>query len=430
MSQNRLNLDFSLQTREERTQYVQNFLAQYSRLKFSETELETLSNYILWGKNSEGQNGRQEGLDLETRHKTWDSKPVESLESLLEDPAFNEIDLQPLDAPRPRIPPTKFSRSRAQALANPTHLRELESLWRAIDETDYILTAYAGATPREELLTRIAPSARPALEARAKSLTPYSYLKLRHQLVQLRSSQFYYKDSFAPTIFPRKLEPTPAEDPPIFGADICVLPFGLKPTKSSDPTAPLWTPQFPLPTTLSDSNLRAVSSRLWTPTTHHKFSFDFRNESHLRALLPLIPRFRAESTLPQSLYSELRPFLDTFDFYVTDAQLSPIEFHVLTRKSAGAPNLLIRDEINQKYSKLYTDNYISVLFYKKIIPKIASAAALHRELLENCAFPENFKVCKDCGRVYLKDPRFFVKRARSSDGLSPRCKECEKLKRR
>lgn len=49
--------------------------------------------------------------------------------------------------------------------------------------------------------------------------------------------------------------------------------------------------------------------------------------------------------------------------------------------------------------------------------------------MENIFFPENFKTCKDCGRVFLRNELNFVRKSKSSDGFSPRCKECEKLLR-
>ena len=47
---NRLKLDFSLNSTVERTNFLNNYI---STLKFTpnETELETMANYILWGKD-------------------------------------------------------------------------------------------------------------------------------------------------------------------------------------------------------------------------------------------------------------------------------------------------------------------------------------------------------------------------------------------
>ena len=89
----------------------------------------------------------------------------------------------------------------------------------------------------------------------------------------------------------------------------------------------------------------------------------------------------------------------------------------------------IADFVNKKYGKKYRANYISTLYCKKCLGSIAQTAKRHREVLENVFFPENFKKCKDCGKVLLVDEENFVRRSRSNDGFSPRCKKCEKIKR-
>jgi hypothetical protein len=52
---NRLRLNFALETAEERLKFLDSYLP---TLKFTpnEHELETLSDYILWGKNDKGLN--------------------------------------------------------------------------------------------------------------------------------------------------------------------------------------------------------------------------------------------------------------------------------------------------------------------------------------------------------------------------------------
>ena len=87
-----------------------------------------------------------------------------------------------------------------------------------------------------------------------------------------------------------------------------------------------------------------------------------------------------------------------------------------------------RELIKEKYNHSYQLNYISTL-YCKTIDAIAETAAFHKTVCENLFFPENFKKCKDCGKSLLLTNRDWVKRARSRDGFSPRCKCCEKIKR-
>jgi hypothetical protein len=53
MKSNRLNLDFSLVTNEERAEFLEQYLLQPQFIKEppNEDELETMANYLLWGKN-------------------------------------------------------------------------------------------------------------------------------------------------------------------------------------------------------------------------------------------------------------------------------------------------------------------------------------------------------------------------------------------
>jgi RNase P subunit RPR2 len=92
-------------------------------------------------------------------------------------------------------------------------------------------------------------------------------------------------------------------------------------------------------------------------------------------------------------------------------------------------NADIASEINKKWNKTYTVNYISTIFRQRIIPRINAAAAYHVKLLENIYFEEEFKTCSSCGRVLLKDTENFTRRARSKDGFSGTCKVCEKASR-
>jgi len=88
------------------------------------------------------------------------------------------------------------------------------------------------------------------------------------------------------------------------------------------------------------------------------------------------------------------------------------------------PNLDISLYINKKYGTTYNDNYISTIFRKKILSTIAEAASYHKMIMENIFYPENFKRCKDCGRMLLRSPEFFMRQHKAPDGFSPRCKGC------
>ena len=62
----------------------------------TEDELATMADYLLWGKDDKGKNGKQNGLELKSKHGTWDDSPVDSLDQLMEQPMFNESALSAL----------------------------------------------------------------------------------------------------------------------------------------------------------------------------------------------------------------------------------------------------------------------------------------------------------------------------------------------
>lgn len=99
-SSNRLHLDFSLSTNEERAAFLNEYLQrpEFTKRPPTEDELETMGNYLLWGKDpTTGLNAKQAKIcDIATKYKTWDADTVESLDGLIEQPTFNEASLQPL----------------------------------------------------------------------------------------------------------------------------------------------------------------------------------------------------------------------------------------------------------------------------------------------------------------------------------------------
>lgn len=95
---NRLKLNFALTTQSERKAFLEEYLtsSMFKQLPPTEDELSTMADYLLWGKDEEGKNGKQNGLELKTKHKTWDDSPVDSLDELMEMPTFSEAALSAL----------------------------------------------------------------------------------------------------------------------------------------------------------------------------------------------------------------------------------------------------------------------------------------------------------------------------------------------
>ena len=204
MSKNRLKLDWALSTSTERNNFLSTYLAQEPFLSSppNEDELETLANYVLWGKNEEGQNIEQEGLvELPRRNSTWTSQNVESLDELTESPTFNENSIFSLTS---KLPTKKvrevFSRSQVRTTAPTSLLPVFEALWRQIDEIELTLNFYElehgkrTKDPRKELLNIFTEEDHTKMRQRALNINQFHYLKLRHLLVELRREQYTIKD--------------------------------------------------------------------------------------------------------------------------------------------------------------------------------------------------------------------------------------------
>lgn len=436
MSYNRLSLNWELNLRTERTAFVEEYLAAIP-FRPTEDELETISNYILWGKRSESEKDgparlREDGFYLDSKW-TSSTSEIESLDELAESPSFSENDLRPLDAPAPKRVREVFSREKARKYASPVVLENLEAIWTQIDVTELTLNFYELAhgkrknPPREELLNRLSTEEIDAARARSSRLNQFTYFKLKHQLKDLREQQYSFEDTYVHTLLPLKMKPYQEHDSSSeFGADIEILPMGTPHQGTHEKTyAKIFNPErTPAPADFDAKELDFISSILWKPAQSKKI-FDFGDTDHLYEFFNMWDDLRDRAEESESI----RLLLRTANTYISLADLDEKELVILKRKIQGKSNQEIRDEICEKFGHKYQLNYISTLYCKKILEKIAAAASIHREVCENLFFPENFKKCKDCGRWILLDERNWMKRKRSNDGFSPRCKKCEKIKR-
>ena len=434
MKKNRLHLDFALNTSQERTEFVHKYLDQPQFASYPPTndELETIANYILWGKNAQGQNFVQEGLgDLETRYKTWTADAVESLDALLENPNFNENSLYEVHTKKTRTP--KFDRSEARAQCPPAMRPQLENLFQQIDELELCLNYYEidhgkrEKPPRQALLDLFDESQHIMLRNRTSSWTQFIYLKQKHYLVELRREQFTLRDSFSNVVqrntLPVFSEPTSSN----FGTEIVVLPLGLREPLMFRPLDKL------NPFTYAAADLDKISRTYWKFREEEKHLpkryFDFRVFEHVYQLFLQFFELEEDCAGSPDIFNNSQDLLDTLRYYVDFADLSDIYADILRQKMAHNSNIDIAINVNKKYGKTYSANYISTIFCKKIIPSINEAAAMHQKIVSNLFFEENFKQCTLCKTWLLRDSANFIKKTRSPDGFNTRCKKCDKLMR-
>lgn len=430
---NRLKLDFSLNSIVERT----NFLNKYIKsINFTpnEDELETMANYILWGKDSKtGLNVKQsKEIQLESRNKTWDAQPVESLDALLETPGFTETMIKQSEDPRPKIARIVFSREEARQNASPEVLERLEELWKQIDELDLLLNFYdlkvkkRKKPPRSGLLQLFTEEKIQHIQNRAESLSQFHYLKLRHLLVELRREQFTLRDTYITPNICAETAMTPPILPPTMDSEILCAPVGLK--YKNEFTSKLFPiDRFPIPTDFTEAELKQLISFYWKRKQEMQSGkiFNFAELEHVYQAL-LFFYDLADDSLEATTMSTSPEFLDTLNFYINRAYLTPVHRDILNLKMKHYKNQLIADTINKKYGKTYTANYISTIFRQKIIPQINEAARQHVEIIENLCYPENWKKCRHCGKTLLVNTDNFVRKSRSSDGFSNQCKRCDK----
>lgn len=430
---NRLHLDFSLSKREDRLNFIKSYL---NDITFSPSpeELEMCANYILWGKDKDGKNVVQKKeIEIQTKNKTWAKKELESLDALMESPTFNEQIIQPPTEASIKIKKENFSRAKALAETSGDLKDAYIRLFRQIDETDLLINFYElkigkrKTDPRPLLLSHFTPEELSYFKAKAEKLSSRQYLKFRHLLVELRKEQFSLRDTYKDPIL---LHSTPIQFPETSGTfenEFPVYPLGLN---SNSPIARLlfFNPDEFNPSTYSKEELNLISKFYWEKNKEKPSQYYF-NFEELDHVYNLFLQFFEIETASENLESNLNPLLKTLFWYIDFANLSPIHKEILELKIKKVKNQDIANYINSKYNKSYTDNYISTIFKQKIIKKINAAATLHKQIIGNIFFPEEFKKCTTCGRVLLKDPSLFVRKSRSPDGLANRCKRCDKALR-
>lgn len=438
MAANRLHLDWSLNLTTERRDFVSTYVTrpEFEKKPLTDDELETIANYILFGKDPDGQNVVQKKeIQIETRNKTWQRDDTESLDAMMESPTFNEASLHRPTEARTRIAREVFDRQKALDEC-PAHMRAVfTDLFDRIDKLEMSIQFFELAhgkrkePPREALLKRFDEREIEAARQIASTWNQYKYLKQRHLIVELRREQFTLRDSYVERHL-RHTPPEPDLDPVNldFDAEIPVFPLGLV-------GAPLSRLVFKElenlnPSTYTQEELKVLLKHYWQKKDQSRpqLFYDFGELEHVYELFRQLEEIE-ESVDALPLESNLKKLVDTLEYYVALADLTDVQREILRLKIGKEKNSDIADLVNKKYGKSYATNYISTIFRQKIIPKINEAAQLHALIIENMCFEENFKKCNSCGVALLLDSENFMRRTRSKDGFSNKCKKCERKDR-
>lgn len=442
---NRLHLDFSLETIDERNDFVSTYIQspQFIKNPLTSSEVDTIANYILWGKDASGKNlVQQKEIELDSRYSTWSKEEPESLDAIIESSSYDDILLQHPTEARPKIPRVVFSRS--QTLREcPADMRDtFTSLFDQIDRLDLGINIYEWShgrrknPPREKLVEKFSQDEYAKIEEETRHWNQHIYLKKRHLLVEMRRQQFSLRDLYTthierhtPNLDGYNVHSVAVD----FDAEIKVFPFGVQ-SKTNDLSNLLFRPFDDLvPDNFTDKQLGKMVRLLWKKRHQEEVKqkeryFDFRELEHVYHLFNAIYDLEDYSERA-TFYANTSKLLDTMNYYLREAKLSDIHRDILQMKVNKQRNQDIAYDINHKYGKTYTANYISTIFRHKIIPKVNEAAIYHEKIVENLPFREEFKVCSKCGRMLLKDTKYFGRKSRSKDGYCAKCKDCDKEER-
>ena len=416
-----IRLNFSLYSSKSRNSQVWDICEDKDRT-FTERDLETMANFILYGKDEDGTSivDRKE-VDIGTRYSSFRRKSIMSLEMLQEDSTFDESSISTTLS-------NKFNRSNKKA---PSFSREensfiepLKSLWNEIDKKVAFYEYYKENKPlssfspelQEYLLSTKAPSA-------------LALYKLRHTIIEMRTEQYSIRDQFVHQIQPSPLAhhyfgdegrneiPWQTEGYPVY-------PLGFYTSKN--PNFDLFTDKE----SFIGGDRKDFKGEAFIPKEKREDAItylDFTDPTHIYMLIRYyMELLEAADKAPDST---ARMILDTLDFYVAAAHLKDECADVLECKKYKMSNAYTTELMNKKYEKHHANSYVSTMFKSQVCKEIAEAAQLHYDtyIARNKSYA--FKRCNKCGYVKLRDVRNFARKRRAGDGLSGRCKECDRIER-
>lgn len=411
------SLDYSIERDTDRTAAIYDILDRLDKVP-SNTELEQMANYILYGKDENDQNTvqRKEITDSNKRYgsfKTMDDKLL-SLDEILDNPMADHQILEQrykpsvYKKPKPHIDMPKYDK-KTGALIDPgdSDIPYMKELWDSINRMEHTVAVNEGKIAADDTT--------PILK------DDYRLYQLKHWLIDLRRHQYYLKDVYKPELH-------------FLGMDHPKPQFY---DWTSD--AFYWISRDEWQKKVDNSLVHYISKNIddyekrinpytgkeeikWVVREHH---FDWENPAHVKALINWY----------EPLYDQLYEKLDTygrtliwdFERYRKMANFSEVRNFILELKIHRTPYSEIVELLQKTYGLKYTENYLCTILSKEIPEKIAQTAQKWRLIVET---PEDeLKECYTCGRKLPRHKLFFVCNKNRKDGFSSNCKECEKLHR-
>lgn len=274
-------------------------------------------------------------------------------------------------------------------------------LWEEIDKLQDLLDQNTGKKPLEE---------------EQKRLNQKQIYYLNHHLIQLRTQQYYLWDSQFPTMVGQKNKGEFHCNPVDQQMNYPIYPRGVMRKERDSLFIEPRLDKNPHHSIVTDQQKEELLKQ-------GKPYFDFTDQNHVYQLIQHYQeiQFYVEKQ-PDSLLNNL---LWTLDFYIEKAGLSEQQLLIIEDKKKRYPNKEIAQHLQSKLGIYHQENYISTI-WNKTIRLINDAAALNFDEYLCKDYDKAWKCCSRCGKELLRDTRNFVKKAKALDGLTNRCKKCDK----
>ena len=381
----KFKLDFSIISSKDRLEAIRSI----DLTKLNKTELETVTNYVIYGKDEDGTSSvdRKE-IQIQTKFNSYKKNtPIQSLDELMESPTFDESSL--------KAPTTKYTKPKAHIdLEKANTIPEFRELRQEIERLQEILDVSKGKKENPNI----------------KPLDSKQQYYLNHHLISLRTQQYYLMDAYFPQIGMQKNRMEYHGAPAQGHMGYEVYPRGVE-TKPHDRI-------FENPK-LDDTG-PAVAKK---EPSGGEFYFDFRVREHLYYLIGYYEEI--EDMVKNTPDSPLWNLLWTLDFYIEKANLSEQQRLIVEDKKCQKMNKEIKEHLEKELGISHQENYISTI-WSKAIGKIIEAVELNYDEWLCKDYGKAWKRCTRCGEWKLRDSRNFVRKAKAYDGLTNKCKMCEK----
>lgn len=389
----KFKLDFSIENSKDRLEAIKSIPLD----TLTKKELETVTNYILYGKDEDGTSiVQKKEVQIKSKFNSYQKKEntVTSLDALMESPTFDESIFQKNKTQYKKVKPeTLFKNEKVKDIVG------MKELWESIEKLQDIKDQNQG---------------KKELQEGTPILNQTQLYYLNHQLIELYSQQYLLKDMIFPTIFSKKNKAEYHENLGDQQLNIPILPRGVF-SEEGD----LF---FKEPYRITDAAARSIDNEEEIIASGKPY-FDFRNKDHLYQLIQYYGDLKVSvENQPDSIIHNL---LWTLDFYIEKANLSDQQRLIVEDKKFRYQNRDIRRHLEQELGISHRENYISTI-WNKAIDLIIEAVELNYDEYLCKDYKKAWKRCNKCGRLLLRDPRNFVRKSKAADGLTGRCKICDK----